>query len=81
LLKTGLALTLLGILLTFVAVLWTAVKYASGKGKAEWGGVLLIGPIPIAFGSSPKMAIVAMALALALMVLALLLTWYSWRPG
>jgi uncharacterized protein (TIGR00304 family) len=39
----------------------------------EFGGVLLIGPIPIAFGSSGRAIIMAMAIAaIALIVLFLL---------
>jgi uncharacterized protein (TIGR00304 family) len=43
------------------------------RGGREFGGVLLVGPIPIAFGSSGRAVIVAMAImAIALIVLFLL---------
>ncbi len=48
----------------------------ASKARTEFGGVVLIGPIPIAFGSSKKMAMFAMLIALvvlAFIVLALLL--------
>jgi uncharacterized membrane protein len=48
---------------------------APGQVSSGFGGVLLIGPIPIAFGSSPEMAVAAMILAIALMVLSFLLFW------
>jgi uncharacterized protein (TIGR00304 family) len=41
--------------------------------KKEFGGVVLIGPIPIVFGSSKKAAMYAMIVALV--ILALLLMW------
>ncbi len=38
-----------------------------------FGGVILIGPIPIVFGSSPRMAMGSMIMALVLMLAAFLL--------
>jgi uncharacterized protein (TIGR00304 family) len=48
---------------------------APGQVSSSYGGVLLIGPIPIVFASSPEMAVAAMILAIALMVLSVLLFW------
>jgi len=48
---------------------------APGQVSSSYGGVLLIGPIPIVFGSSPEMAVAAMILAIALMVLSFLFFW------
>jgi uncharacterized protein (TIGR00304 family) len=45
------------------------------RGRSKFGGVVMIGPIPILFGSDKKMTLVAAALAiivLAIMVLLLL---------
>lgn len=44
-----------------------AVILLSGSG-AEYGGVVVVGPIPLAFGSSAAMAVAAMLFGLALMV-------------
>lgn len=46
-------------------------------GDVSYGGVLLIGPIPVVFGSSPQMAIASMLLSMGLMVLSFLL--FRWR--
>lgn len=46
-------------------------------GNVSYGGVLLIGPIPIVFGSSPQMAVASMLLSMGLMVLSFLL--FRWR--
>lgn len=36
---------------------------------AEFGGVVLIGPVPLVFGSSPEMTVISILLAIILMVL------------
>ncbi|MFP4169536.1 MAG: TIGR00304 family membrane protein [Methanomassiliicoccales archaeon] len=43
-----------------------------GDGKKRFGGVVLIGPVPIIFGSDWRMALIAIALAIALILIALL---------
>jgi len=45
----------------------------SGQEMEGFGGVILIGPIPIVFGSSPEMALASMLLALLIVVLSLFL--------
>jgi uncharacterized protein (TIGR00304 family) len=47
-LKTGIILVFLGFILVFLGTLLSA----DGT-NGEFGGLILIGPIPIAFGSSP----------------------------
>lgn len=42
------------------------------------GGVILIGPIPVVWGSSPEMALASMLLAAALMLFSLLLMGRRW---
>jgi uncharacterized protein (TIGR00304 family) len=39
------------------------------KTKIKGGGVVMIGPIPIVFGSDPRTALLLMAIALALMLI------------
>lgn len=46
---------------------------AAWQGNADYGGVILIGPIPIVFGSNPGTAAAAMLLAVALMIISFLL--------
>lgn len=43
-------------------------------GEVKGGGVVMIGPIPIIFGSDAKWASIAIVLAIALVVLALVVT-------
>ena len=47
--QIGILLIFLGFILVFLGMLSSA-----GDSNGEFGGVLLIGPIPIAFGSSPE---------------------------
>jgi len=72
-LKAGVLITFVGIVLTTLAILLLAIKNASGRG--EWGGVILIGPVPIVVGSSPKTALIVAVLALAMMLIMLFLMW------
>ena len=65
--KIGPLLIAAGILL----VLISSIEIA--RPEAGIGGVLLIGPIPIVFGSSPEMAIASMLLALVPMAFSYLL--------
>ncbi len=43
------------------------------KGNTEFGGVVLIGPIPIIFGSNPRTALMAAAVAIIILAIVLLL--------
>ena len=45
----------------------------SAGGEVKGGGVVLLGPIPIIFGSDMKWASVAIALAIVLVLLAIML--------
>ncbi|WP_457619989.1 TIGR00304 family membrane protein [Methanopyrus sp.] len=72
-LKAGVLITFVGIVLVTLAILLLAIKNASGKG--EWGGVILIGPVPIVVGSSPKIALIVSILALVMMLIMLFLMW------
>ena len=66
----------LGFLLAFVAAILLAVKSRGSSGQTKSAGILLIGPIPIIFGSDRNsvrtlmiIAIVLVALVLAFMVI------------
>jgi uncharacterized protein (TIGR00304 family) len=61
----GISLILIGFLLVFVGSLIAA---SGGEGEVEGGGVIMIGPIPIIFGTG-RGATVAAILTVVLMVL------------
>jgi len=76
----------LGIILLFAgfAVVFAAVVMAAlGGGRVKGGGVVLIGPFPIVFGSDAKTAKILMYLALALILVFIVLSFllpfaFSW---
>ncbi len=72
LIMAGIILILVGVTLVFIGSL--AGIFSGGKaGKAEAGGVVLIGPIPIIFGTSWRAAVFASILAIVLLIFALVL--------
>ncbi|ASJ06256.1 TIGR00304 family membrane protein [Thermococcus pacificus] len=66
LILTGMALILIGFLLVFIGTLVSAL---GGESDVEGGGVIMIGPIPIVFGTNRGAAGAAMVLAIILMAL------------
>ncbi len=46
---------------------------APTKPKSEWGGVIIVGPVPIVFGSAPRITLIAMVIAAALLTAVLIL--------
>jgi uncharacterized protein (TIGR00304 family) len=70
LISAGLITVLAGLILITVSLLSEAKK--SGA-EVRGGGVVMIGPIPIIFGSNAKWASVAIVLAIVLVLLSILL--------
>lgn len=74
LVTAGILIIIVGIFLTFIG---TAIKATSQQREKETqvktAGVVLIGPIPIIFGSDRKMLITGVVLALILMIFAYIL--------
>ena len=63
----GLALVLVGF-----GIVAIALVSSGGRGEVKGGGVILVGPVPIVFGSDAKWATVAIVLAIVLVVLSLI---------
>jgi uncharacterized protein (TIGR00304 family) len=72
----GVALVLFGLTLTIDAVLWMVLSSTRGtsKGKASGGGVIVIGPVPIIFGTDKESLIIVLVLSITLVILLLLIT-------
>jgi uncharacterized protein (TIGR00304 family) len=69
----GMLLIFAGFALLFVYALLSASSSASKEGSnISAGGLIMIGPFPIAFGTSPSMLIVVEVLAIILIILAIL---------
>ena len=73
----GIALIFVGILIIIVAVLLLSIRGA-GKGKVRGGGAIIIGPIPIIFGTDRKSLKTVVLLSLALTILLLVVTIVYW---
>ncbi len=65
----GFALVFLGIILIFLGVAGQATR---GGAEVRGGGVVMIGPIPIIFGTDVESTKTVILLAIALIVVALL---------
>lgn len=66
--EIGLVLVILGFVIAFVALILLATRSHGSGGKTRAAGVLLIGPIPILFGSDRESVKVLVVLAIILMI-------------
>jgi uncharacterized protein (TIGR00304 family) len=64
----GIALVFVGVLIIIVAVILLSVSGAR-KGKVKGGGAIIVGPVPIIFGTDEKSLKTVLLLSLALTVL------------
>jgi uncharacterized protein (TIGR00304 family) len=64
----GLVLVFVGVALIIIAVVLLSVSGAR-KGKVKGGGAILIGPVPIIFGTDKKSLKTVLLLSLALTVM------------
>ncbi len=72
------SLILLGFVISFIAVLWLVLSNVrSGKGKVRGGGAVIIGPIPIIFGTDKETVKILLVLSIILVVSLLFLTLFS----
>ena len=65
--QIGFMLIIFGFVLAFVVMIAMAFRTAGNSGKGRSAGVLLIGPIPIIFGSDKESVKILMILAIILM--------------
>jgi uncharacterized protein (TIGR00304 family) len=71
----GTMIIIAGILVIFLVTIFASrSKGDEEKGvEVKGGGVIMIGPIPIIFGTDPKWTVMAIALAIVLIILSLFL--------
>jgi uncharacterized protein (TIGR00304 family) len=69
-LKLGVAITFIGFITVFLGVILTILQ---NPGGSQMGGIILIGPIPVTFGSSPEITANMLWLGLFVAVIYLLL--------
>ena len=72
LLNIGLLLALAGFALAIVAIFVAILRSARGAGKVRGGGVVMIGPVPIVFGTDKESARILMLFGIVLMIVLLL---------
>jgi uncharacterized protein (TIGR00304 family) len=73
----GIALIFIGVLIIIIAVILISVSGAQ-KGKVKGGGAILIGPIPIIFGTDKKSlkTVLLLSLALTVMLVVIIIIYY-----
>lgn len=69
----GLILVIIGILTIFLGAI-IAIMKAKSSGRIEGGGVIMIGPFPIIFGTSSKILKIMVIIILAIMITLILLS-------
>lgn len=72
--EIGLTLVVIGFILALVAVVLLAVKARGDGGRTRGGAVLLIGPIPIIFGTDRESVKILVILAIILIVVVITFT-------
>lgn len=77
----GLLLALVGFAVGILAIFVAILRSARGTGQVRGGGVVMIGPVPIVFGTDKESARILILLAIILMAVALLFTFLPmvWR--
>lgn len=75
----GVSLILLGFVISFIAVLWLILSSVKGgKGKVRGGGAVIIGPIPIIFGTDKESVRIILVLSIILVALLIVLMMLSY---
>jgi len=71
----GFTLVFVGFAIALIAAVLIFLKGAKSKGKVKGGGVVIIGPIPIIFGTDKES--VKIILTLTIILIILLLVWMA----
>ena len=71
--EIGIALVVVGVIVIVAAIILVSIGGAK-KGKVRVAGVIMIGPIPIIFGTDKKSVKSVLALALSLTIVVLIIT-------
>jgi len=70
----GLLLALAGFAVGILALIIAVLRSARGAGRVRGGGVVMIGPVPIVFGTDKESTRILIVLAIVLMVVFLVFT-------
>lgn len=69
-LKFGTILITIGFLMVFLGMIFAFIQ---GTSQNEFGGLIMVGPIPIVFGSSPEITITMLVIGLLILIVYLLI--------
>ena len=72
-LRVGATVTFIGFIILLLGVVLTILQHPA---SSQMGGLIMLGPIPIAFGSSPEITTNMLGIGLLLAILYLFL-WHS----
>jgi len=78
LVRLGFTIIIVGFAIAFVAVLLAAIRSGTFGGKVKGGGAILIGPIPIVFGTDRESMKIILILAIILTVILVAVTIVPW---
>ncbi|HDI75339.1 MAG: hypothetical protein DRJ52_10195 [Thermoprotei archaeon] len=70
----GIMLIAAGIVLCIIGMLALMLRAAKGFGKVSGGGLVLIGPFPIVFGTSTKIVRIMILISIVLVAIFLILS-------
>ncbi|MFP4655895.1 MAG: TIGR00304 family membrane protein [Methanohalobium sp.] len=70
LLKFGTILIFIGFFMVFLGMIFAFIQ---GTGQNDFGGLIMIGPVPIVFGSSPEITITMLVIGLTILIVYLLI--------
>jgi uncharacterized protein (TIGR00304 family) len=70
----GFVLVLVGCVVILVALVLSFLASAENKGRVKGGGALIIGPVPIVFGTDAESVKTLLILSIVLMVFVLLVS-------
>ena len=74
----GVALILVGFALAIAAMIWLTVSgMKGGKARVRGGGAVIVGPIPIVFGTDKESVKIILILSIVLAVLLLVFMMFS----
>ena len=79
--EVGFVLIIFGFVLAFAAMILLAFRSTRGSGKTRAAGVLLIGPIPIIFGTDKDSVKGLMILAIVLILVVLVIMFLPYLFG
>jgi uncharacterized protein (TIGR00304 family) len=70
LLKAGIATIFIGFIMLLLGIVLTIFQ---GSSESQFGGIIMLGPIPIVFGSSPEITTTMLVIGLLIMIIYLFL--------